>query len=98
MDSPMIQTTRSQWADRVESILAAKEPPWTRAWLAKQIGMHRSQLSRLMNGQPTTEGGYYRLTDEIRTRIARALGVPAEMIFGELTEPTVPPNPENGAF
>lgn len=38
------------WRRRVETDLARRDPPWTRADLARESGLSRSTISELMNG------------------------------------------------
>ena len=67
-------TKKPAWADRVREILRQQgRYDW---WLAQLLGMHPSQFSRTMNGDPQ-----YPLQDAHRERLPLILGVPAEMIF-----------------
>ncbi len=67
---------RLPWAERVDELLDKKDR--LPSWLAKRLNMDHSQLSRLMNGQ-----GRYRLSPELKTRIADILEVPESWIFGD---------------
>ena len=75
-------TAKPTWAERVDSILATRARKSDRTWLAGEIAMDRTQLSRLMNGKETSTGGRYLLNDDIRAAIAGALELPEDLIFG----------------
>ena len=63
------------WAQRVEEILEAQGR--LRVWLAREIEMDFSQLSRMMAGDPR-----YHIKPEFRAKVARALRVPERLLFG----------------
>ena len=75
----MVQTAIPEWAKRIDSILHKQGR--SRSWLARKIEMNHTQFSRLMNDRPTMTGSHYRLTDEIKHRIADALEIPESLIF-----------------
>lgn len=75
-----MQQTKPVWAERVDQILQTKER--SRSWLARRLGIERSQLTRLMDGKPTGGGFFYSLSQERQKRIAEILEVPVGMIFG----------------
>ena len=73
----MQRVARPEWARIVLDILSKKDRDST--WLAKKIGMHQSQMSRLINGDPR-----YHLSPEIKGRIAEALEVPESLVFSDV--------------
>ena len=54
------------------------------SWLARQIRMDHGQLSRLLSGKPTAEGGIYHWSDAHEVRIAGAFGVTRPSLFGRI--------------
>ncbi len=79
----MMTTTRPRWAERVDSILHFKER--NRSWLARQIGIDISQLSRMMNGIANETGTRtrYPLTQPIKEGICKALEIPQSELFSD---------------
>ena len=78
-----MQTRVPSWADRVKEALDAQGH--TAAWLAEEIGIDRSTLSRMMRGYPD-----YRLTPDKAGRIAKALRIPYFWLFEDEISPQVP--------
>jgi len=58
----------------VEAILAARGS--SKRWLAKQLGMHDTQLNKYLSGALPAPGGLY-------DRIARILQVPEDLLKPE---------------
>jgi hypothetical protein len=54
------------------------------SWLGRNMRptMEHGQLSRLLGGTPTAEGGFYHWNAGIESRIAVALGVTKSAVFG----------------
>lgn len=68
--------TTPTWQPRVALLLAERERSW--AWLARKVGMSRSYMSRLSNGDPR-----YHLTAHRCAAIADALNTPKSLIFDD---------------
>ena len=68
------------WGPRVRTALQARGK--TIGWLADWVGIHRSQLSRRISGDPH----YADLSEERKHLIAKSLEYPYEWLFGECGE------------
>lgn len=67
---------KPKWAERVEAALTQQGR--SSAWLADVLGIERSQMRHILRGDPR-----YRVDEDLKERMAKSLGVPAEWLFNE---------------
>jgi len=68
---------RTELAKTIDRLLNEKEPPWTRAELARRMGVKHQAVSQYLQGKPRKK---------TLERMAEVLGVPVKCLSPEFSD------------